>query len=296
MADIRQSSSWANFMENLGWESFPLITDKSSSFAYVRKLPLIGSLVKIPKVSTPIPLSKIESLAKEKKALFVKLEPDCYLGDQATLTELRGKGFVEDTWSLQPTKTIVIDISASPDEILSKMEKDTRYSIRAAEKRGVESHVTQDLEIFWKLYEETSKRGRFWIMRKELEELWKAFSKENKATIIFARFAGEPLAAAFLLFEGKTAYYYHAASSAEHRQVYATYSVVWKSILEAKKRGCHYFDLMGIEDSRISSTKNWAGFSHFKRGFGGDEKIYLGSFIKFYNPVMKILFTLNRFF
>ena len=64
----------------------------------------------------------------------------------------------------------------------------------------------------------------------------------------------------------------------------------------AKKRGIKIFDFEGIIDPRIKATRRWHGFTHFKRGFGGEEVTYLGSFIKFYNPVIKLIFSLNRFF
>ncbi|OGY30456.1 MAG: hypothetical protein A3F35_01900 [Candidatus Woykebacteria bacterium RIFCSPHIGHO2_12_FULL_45_10] len=292
MGDVRQSPEWARFMVSLGWEAGKL----SSGYVYSKRLPLIGSILKIPKIGPDIDFAHLEKLSKEKRVLFTKIEPDVLDTDSAVKRALEKNGFQSDRWSLQPTKTLVVGLTPSQEEILARMEKDTRYSIRAAAKRGVKVEKTNDLEIFWRLYSETSKRGSFWITRKEAETLWKVFNETGKAALLIAYYDNEPLAASFLLFHEKTAYYYHAASSGKRRDLFATYYVVWQSLLEAKKRGCTRFDLMGIADSRIPSTRSWGGFTHFKRGFGGEEVTYLGSFIKVYNPILKPIFWLNKLF
>lgn len=289
--DVHQSSLWAEYMTKLGWQTEKL----GDGFAYIKKLSVIGSIIKIPKFNPSINLDLIDNLAKKHQALFVKVEPLATTKEMKLEETLKKSGFQSDTWSLQPTKTLIINLNDTEEEILAGMEKDTRYSIRAAEKRGVSVIQNDDIDTFWNLYKQTAKRGRFWVTASDIRKLWEVFSKGNNAAIFVAQHSGESLAAAFVLFQDDTAYYHHAGSSDQHRELYATYLVIWKIILAAKKRGCHKLDLMGIVDPRIPATKSWGGFSHFKRGFGGEEVSYLGSFTKFYNPLMRWLFFFNRF-
>ena len=70
--DIRQSSLWAKYLEELGWQAHSLT---SNSFAYSKKIPLLGKVVKIPRVTLPLSLKQIEALAKESDVFFIKLDP-----------------------------------------------------------------------------------------------------------------------------------------------------------------------------------------------------------------------------
>jgi lipid II:glycine glycyltransferase (peptidoglycan interpeptide bridge formation enzyme) len=63
-----------------------------------------------------------------------------------------------------------------------------------------------------------------------------------------------------------------------------------------KKKGCKLLDLEGIYDPRNPVTKRWRGFTLFKRGFGGREVEYIGSFVKYPKLWSKILFLPARFF
>ena len=79
------------------------------------------------------------------------------------------------------------------------MEKDTRYNIRLAERKGVTVKETNNLEQFKQIFYETGKRKGFWIPKKELEVVWSTFSKENSAFILTAFYHNEPIASTILL-------------------------------------------------------------------------------------------------
>lgn len=288
--DVRQSKFWQIYLEKLGWK----IIEVGETRVYVRKI-IFGSVIKIPRVDPPIDFGGIERIAKKEKAFFVKIEPRVSSKDKSLRKTLESKGFKEDSWSLQPTKTIEINLIPTEDELLKNIEKDTRYSIRRSQREGVKVEKSQDIDAFVKLHIQTSRRQKFWVSTRDSKSLWSSLPKENR-TILFAKKDGEILAGAFLIFYNDISYYYQAGSSAKKRELLASYLVVWESIKLAKEKGCKKFDFEGIEDKRIKVTKKWKGFTHFKRGFGGYEVEYLGSFVKYYNPLVKLIFSLNRFF
>lgn len=288
--DVRQSPYWQKYLEELGWE----VVNIDSIRIYSRKIPF-GSIVKIPRINSPIPFSKIDKVARKQKALFVKLEVNETLKESELAWQFKKNKFEEDKWSLQPTKTIAVDLTPSEDELLKNMEKDTRYSIRRSQRESVIVEKTEDIDTFLKLHKDTAKRQKFWVSNKDSKSLWDSLPKENK-TILFAKKGKEILAGAFLIFYDRVAYYYEAASSQRGRELLAPYLVVWEGLKLAKKKGCAKFDFEGIVDSRIPATKKWGGFTHFKRGFGGKEVTYLGSFIKFYNPIIKLIFFIGKLF
>jgi len=293
--DIRQSQSWSKYLAELGWlaESLPL-----NRFAYVKPVPLLGSIIKIPRCPLPIPFKEIDAVAKKHKAIFVKIEPEIETSNPHTgefLKLLKNKGFVKDSWSLNPTKTIQINLAGSEDELLKSFEKDTRYSVNLAQRKGVRIEETDDLEEFEKIYFETAQRKGFWPAKKELEALWRVFKKENKVVLLKALYNNEPLAFTMLLLNDTTASYYHAASLDKHREVLAPYLLLWEAARFSKNKGCEILDLEGIKDERFASTKKWGGFTLFKKGFGGKEVEYLGSFTKCYNLWYRVLFFFSRF-
>ena len=295
-ADVRQSDLWVKYLEELGWQAHVLT---SNSLAYSKKIPLLGKVVKIPRVPLPLPLKQIGTLAKEPDVFFIKLEPaiqtnESNLGNILSL--LKNSGFRGDRWPLSPTRTIKIDLTKSEEGLLKAMEKDTRYSVRLAIRRGVVVKQTDDFEEFKKLYYDTAKRKRFWPAKKEIETLWKTFYKGEAAAILTAYYNNEAVASTLLLFHEKSSQYQHAASIDDHRDVMAPYLLLWEAMKFLKKKGCTVLDLEGIYDPRIRSTKNWKGFTLFKRGFGGEEVEYIGSFVKYPRLWSKILFLPTRFF
>jgi peptidoglycan pentaglycine glycine transferase (the first glycine) len=287
MADIRQTAQWGHFLAFLQWKTERI----GNSFVYIRKLPLLGALIKIPRGSAQINLQEIDKIAIKNRALFVKIDPDAPVSDEKTLLKFQKHGFQAENWSLAPSKTYIVDISPTEEALLRSFEKDTRYSINLAIKKGVVSSLTEDIGTFYELYKQTAKRRGFWIgSEQEIKSLYKAFSAAQKADILLTYSdSGELLAGCLMLYEKDTAYYHLAASSATHRELLAPYLTVWEAIKLSKKKGYTFFDFDGIVDSRFRETKRWAGFTHFKRGFRGHEVTFLGSFIKYYNPVFKLM-------
>ena len=49
----------------------------------------------------------------------------------------------------------------------------------------------------------------------------------------------------------------------------------WTAIQQAKEKGCSFYNLGGINHNNKRSS--WAGITHFKDGFGGQVKEYIGT-------------------
>jgi lipid II:glycine glycyltransferase (peptidoglycan interpeptide bridge formation enzyme) len=296
LTDSRETGLWEKYLEELGWTSEQL---SPNYFAFAKKIPLFGAVAKIPRAPLPVPFKEIEAFIQKHNVFLLKLEPAVESSEKRLeniVSLFKTNGFSRDKWALSPTRTIKIDLTKNEDELLKVMEKDTRYSVRLAIRRGVTVRETNDFEQFKDLYFETAKRKRFWVAKKELETIWKILYKEKAATILTAFYKEAPLASTLLLFHGNQGYYYHAASSQEYREVMAPYLLLWEVIRFLKKKGCKSLDLEGIYDPRNPVTKRWKGFTLFKRGFGGQEVEYIGSFVKYPKLWSKLLFLPARFF
>lgn len=228
-------------------------------------------------------LQKIVVTGKKYHAFYTKLEPLSLLTDgQPSL--LKKYGFKADQWPLSVTKTLVIDLTLSLDELLAKFSKDGRYCLRQAENNRLDVKTSQGTELqgdFYKLFSETAKRGRFWAPSiKEIQNKVECFG--NNVYLFMAYKENHAVAGAMVFKVGTTAYYLHAGSNAEGQKFEAPYLLMWEVIKKTKELGCTKLDLEGIYDERFkSATKNWQGFTTFKRKFGGEEVVFPGAFSRY---------------
>lgn len=229
---------------------------------------------------------ELKSLAKEEGCSFIRISP-IWEDTEENRKVFRELGFRDAPMHVHSELTLVLDISKSEEELLQGMRKTTRNLVRRGEREGVEI-AKGSLDEFYPLFEKTAKRQGFVkFSRNYLEEEMKAFNpSSNKpynffhdrkkgdivvyqgVEIFFARYQGEILAGAFIVFYGDSAYYHHAASV--HSKIPAAYTLIWEIIKEAKKRGMKQFNFWGVV-SESDIKHPWWGLSLFKRGFGGTE-------------------------
>lgn len=277
--DLRQSEGYALFMRRIGWQ-----VDRIGKLHLFRKnIPLLGAFIRIPRPRLPLPMEEIDALARSQHAFLVKVEPN-FLIDGAN-PQVVG-GFRKDSSPILPTRTIWIDLTSSVETLLANLDKDTRNLIRRAEKDGVVVLESGDLADFYRLWAGNAKKKGFYVpFENELTALWKSVSEKH---LLVAKYHGQVVAGALLLGHEKVLYYSFAGSSDRGRDVHAPYLLMWEVITRGKRWGYDRLDLEGITDPKVGRTKSWSGFSHFKRGFGGQEVEFAGSFSKYYSFLGKV--------
>ena len=247
MADIRQGAAYARYIKSIGWR----VERIEGVNVFIRSL----GIAKIQRANVPVNFPKIPGV------WMTKLEPINF--GQVP------KGFRQDGWPLLASKTQRVDL----DDI--KPKKDCRYCLRKVlrEKRKV---LRNDFDGFYKLWKNAAGIKRLWIpSEKDFGFLVESFGKNCFCITI------NNLAGAVVLVHDKTAYYYYAGCLPAGKPLYLPYSVVWELMKEAKKRGCKTWDWEGVYDERWPD-KGWKGFTHFKKGFGGEEVEFPGSFTRWF--------------
>jgi lipid II:glycine glycyltransferase (peptidoglycan interpeptide bridge formation enzyme) len=284
MTDIRQSEEYAKYLGKLNWKTDECRIQNSECRIYVRKIPILGNFVKIHHPSVTLTNNELKESGKKHKAFSVQV-----------------------TYS--PSKTLILDLKPSLEKIFDSFSKDTRYEIRKAQEGKIIVQQSKNISAFAKMWTETALRRHFWIpFEKEIVSLYEAFgdkafllmayrlpstaihqspSPNHKSSILSEACCDavnhkSPLAGALILMHDKTAHYFHAASTLEGRKLQAPSLVIWEAIKLAKEKGCTSFDFEGIFDPRDKDTKNWQGFTRFKKGFGGKEVEYPLTQTKFY--------------
>lgn len=234
------------------------------------------------KLAVNLLFSKIKELSEQEGAMFLRFDP------VFNIKHLENTTF-EKTIDVQPSKTIILDLSKSEAVLLKEMHQKTRYNIGLAKKKGiniVEGNESR-FDEFWNLMSETGERDDFNLhginYYKEMIKLNSNFIK-----LYFAEYKEKAIATALAAFFGDTAVYLHGASSNDDRNLMAPYLLQWHCIQSAKKLDCKYYDFYGIDE------KKWPGITRFKTGFSGKIKKYQGTFDLPFDPAWYNIYKMIR--
>lgn len=213
-----------------------------------------------------------------RETIFLKVEPQLpAMPEHAKMLRAAGFRRVADT---QPSETRYIDLTKSEPELLHEMEHDTRYAVRAAERRGVKVTVARTVEekarafaAFWNLFEQTNVRHELHSYDKRYYEGVVKLQGDCFTELFLAELEGEVIAAAIVAYFGKRAYYLYAASKAGMGKFNAPSLILWEAVRGAKQKFCTSFDLWGTSETK----KEWAGVTAFKKSFGGTAVQHIGT-------------------
>jgi lipid II:glycine glycyltransferase (peptidoglycan interpeptide bridge formation enzyme) len=221
----------------------------------------------------------LDSWPRDQKAVFVRFEPNA--------AQWSGAG--KRTISIQPAKTIILDLTLSETELLAGMHQKTRYNIRLAEKKGVKIIIDNHrLADFLALLHQTTERDNFSAHDDNYYRTLANFDP-NFIQLILAEYEGRIIAGGLFCFCSPTAVYLHGASANEFRNIMAPYLLQWAAIKKARELGFKYYDFYGID------ALKWPGVTRFKEGFGGEEINYAGTFDLVLRPVWYFIYRWLRF-
>lgn len=317
--NLMQSYEWGEFKHDLGCEVQRIAIAKKKEFiagvqvlfypifrgfynlAYIPRGPLANS-EDTEELNHLFP--KIHQLAKNKRSIFLKIEPTWKYSERNIQT-LINLGFIRSRRTNQPQASIVLDISSDPETVLRQMNKSTRKNIHLAQRQGVQVRKgdQSDLSIFYSLIKLTANRAKFPVRNFDYyKSEWNTFSKNNQACLLLAEYNGKVIASRMVFKLGSKAAEFHAGSSDEYRKIRANHLLVWESILWSKSQGCNSYDLWGIPDEiseltyknesiPVNQSNGLWGVYNFKRGFGGDIVTFCGAYDYIYSEILyKTLF------
>jgi len=296
--DFRQSLEYQDLMRNSGAITVEIGQDQVAYVMRPKILPFISSTI-IPRIEDPNALQIADDISRKYRSINLVLAPKVIYGSDEAKTweeELKKHNYTLAGFGIAPTKTLIVNIQPSDDEILAQMKSKTRYNIRLSERRGVTTKVIRGEDLignpaymdeFYAVYSENCQRiGMKCDSRDHLETLFKSFNR-NCFLVHAYDSDGEVSAVASYLVAGDTLYYQMNGSTEMGRKNFAPNLTVWEGILEGKRRDCRWLDFDGIYDDRYpKAQESWKGFSRFKLSFGGTEISYVGAYIKWF-PFLK---------
>jgi lipid II:glycine glycyltransferase (peptidoglycan interpeptide bridge formation enzyme) len=319
---LLQTTNWARLKSRFGWSSQRVWLRRDGRLVAGAQMLFRSAALGIVKIGyvphgplvdwddeeqVEVLFNQIDQAAYRRGAGMLKIEPRLWQdemppGDWEAL--YRRHGCVPSPDTIQPPRTIVIDLRSSEEDILAAMKQKTRYNIRLAEKKGVtvREGTAADLPAFNQLMQITGGRDGFGIHQPVYyRDAYDLFAPE-RAALWLAEYEGRPLAGVMVFAWGDSAAYLYGASSDEERQRMPAYAAQWAGICWAKRRGCATYDMWGIPDAEEDELE--AGFTdrtdglwpvyRFKRGFGGEIKRTVGGADRVYNQLLHRLYTRRR--
>src|SRR3989344_4147315 len=254
MKSFLQTKEWLDFQRHLGRATWRFDNGKIAANVVAHKLPLGKNYLYVPhgpvlnfdnvdsgvKNETDNFLAYLKDLAKKERSMFVKIEPA-----SDSVMELIFRKKMKKANSIQPQRTVRLDIGLSEEELLSRMHHKTRYNINLASRKELSFKESDDIEIFWKLLRKTAKKDQFQTHDKsyyfKLFDFFK--NRENiKIELFVVEHSNRPISAALIMFYEDTAYYLHGAMDRDFKELMAPYFMHWEIIKHAKSTGHRYYD------------------------------------------------------
>jgi lipid II:glycine glycyltransferase (peptidoglycan interpeptide bridge formation enzyme) len=223
--------------------------------------------------------------ARRHRAIAVKLEPRLAADDpHLALYERRGLRSTGETLQVGQTRIVELVDDAA---LLAAFDKDTRYAVRRAEREGVSVTRVEDpddeaaIDALHGLVVETQRRAGFPLPPLDRYRVaWRALAGAGRAAILEASREGELLASGLVVLEGDRSFYLFSGSRREERGApkrYASYALQWEMMRLARERGVRTHDLWGVAPADAGAEHPWHGVGLFKKGFGGREVVWAGS-------------------
>lgn len=321
-AHILQTWEWGEVKAATGWNPFPLqwgnnaaalVLERSSRLLgigpelrvdYSPRGPLVNWQDRSNRQEA---LSGLKDFCRQRKALFIKIDPEFILSTGLPGSEeewispetdpvrqdLLDFGWRYSSDQIQFRNTVWLDLQGGEDKWLERMKQKTRYNLRLAEKKGVTVRIAAESEfpLLYRMYQETSVRDGFVIRPQTYYiDVWKKFIGQDLGCALIAEVDNEPVAGLVELWFGERAWYMYGMSTNNHREKMPTYLLQWEAMRQASRHGCTTYDLWGAPEVFDESDSMW-GVYRFKEGLGGKVIRTLGAWDYPVYPAIYSLYT-----
>jgi lipid II:glycine glycyltransferase (peptidoglycan interpeptide bridge formation enzyme) len=225
-------------------------------------------------------LAALVATARSCGAVFVRIEPVSAGLEMPAAADLSRRGLQPAPVNQQPELSWIVDLEGDFKDVLAAMKPVNRNLYRNIHKKGVTFRASQDpddIRILLDFLHMTARRNGFKPQSDEyLTQVAASLMPAGAATVFIAELDGRPIAAALAYDSADTRTYAHAAVDDTHRKLSAGIPLLVTLMADAKDRGLKHVDLWGVAPADQPNHK-WAGFTAFKKSFGGHEVAYPGT-------------------
>jgi hypothetical protein len=203
-----------------------------------------------------------------RRGMVLRINPRLVTENNGTLLRTFSEEGFTPVRGARSTKTLIVDLARSTDEIRRDLDKKWRNCLSKAERSALV--VTTGTELH--LFDEFVTVYRQMVQRKQFSpsadiakhrRIQQRLPEALKMRVVIAAVDGTPCAGAIYSAMGDTAVYLFGASDALGLRTSASYLVQWHILTTLKSNGVRFYDLNGIDP--VTNP----GPYHFKRGLAG---------------------------
>ena len=292
---ITQTLGWAELKAVTGWTARRFTFDTGGvAQVLMRALPLgitvayapRGPLVPAERMREAI-VALREALSADRCASLM-CDPEV-ASDAALSSDLARAKIRSSPVYVQPRRTLLMDLRLEPEALLGAMRKKTRQYIHKAERAGVVTEDTRDVERFLKILRVVASRDRFALHSREYyERMLTVFGERLHMSM--ARVEDEDVGAMMLVRMGDRAWELYGGWSGAHDEARPFYLLKWRAMMKMRALGAIRYDMWGLADRGADDPL--AGVENFKLGFGGAVAEWIGALETPVRPLLYPVWTL----
>lgn len=296
---ITQSSEWHKLQEELGEESILVEKEGYQYLAIIKPTP-VGNYLYCPygpvakdKTSFKNALGSLNDLAKDKSAIFIRVEPY----DEAFKNNLPDSA--KKSTDLNPKETWILDLTGNDEEFKLRLPSRLLRYHKSAAKKGIiieKSTNPDDIKYLLKLQQALANEKGISTFS---ENYLKTELKQPFASLYLVKYEGSIIAAGLVFDDETTRYNLQGAQSDTGRKLHATGILTIQLILDAREKKLKSFDFWGIAPDDAPDDHPWKGFTAFKKTFNGIEVKHAGTYDIVLSPfkyhLYQIIRKVNRF-
>ncbi len=308
-----QSSLWAEVKALNGWKARRVIAFDGEQIIggaqmLTRTVKFFGTIGYVPKgpiligedksLATKM-LAQIDKLANSEQLRLLFVQPSEF---NAWVPELVNRGFKPSPVEIAPSATLLVDLTADLDAILSRMSKGMRNHVRRSQKRGirVREGSKDDLPIFHRLLSATGQRQRFSIFDLAyFQGMWDILDQSGYIKLFISELDGDAVSAQVCVLFGNTVVAKQIGWSGQHRHLHPNEALDWFTIQWAKRNGYRFYDLEGIERHAAKTLLAGKGLpaecvgtaAAYKSRLGGNVHLSPAAYCYIANPVLRAVYN-----
>lgn len=216
-------------------------------------------------------LVALRNEARKRKWWLMQVAPELQ-NSKATRQSLRDLGFHQ--LSVDPWASGLFSLSPSEAELLAGLKAKWRNCLRKGLRLGISvansEENNSDLHLLIKHYRKLKEdKGFSGIPDELIFELARHNCENWQFTLFYATEEGEDdieksIGVLVTIRHGDTSTYFIGSTNDEGRKFQANYVLLWEAILYAKKMGCQWFDIGGLNNTTPK------GIAHFKNGLNAE--------------------------
>ncbi len=296
---LLQSQLWEKLQHDLKQETI-YISNDSYTFLGIVKHSRFGNYLYLPygpylrtKNAAKACFEHLQQLSQTKNLIFVRIEPQDVENAQFLLQQPN----CHKTTDLNPKDTWILDLTQDKEQLISGFSQGTRTRFNQFSKKGLTVSSTKNPDNIKYLVALQHKLAHQKKIGTFSENYLRTELEQDFATLYLVHYHDpeEKIISASLFFDYQdTRYYMQSATDLDYKKLPATVALLTTAIFDAKDKNLKLFDFWGIAPDDAPADHPWAGFTAFKKSFGGFPVAYAGTHDLVFHPTKYRFYQLAR--